>query len=108
MQIDLTWNLFLTPLLITTLGFFVKKWINDVEKKADERSAEFKTDVLAIRTCVAEMKKEMIHKLDKDEYMKYSDEKWNRIYNHEHEIDCDGEDCTARRTCGVVIPGGRV
>lgn len=104
MQIDLTWNSFLTPLLITALGFFVKKWINDVEKKADERSTAFKEDVLAIRTCVSEMKKELAKKVSYESCEKRSDDKWRRIYGHYHEVECGNPDCAAQHTGNVIVP----
>lgn len=91
----------------------------------DKTEAEFKTLVSAQYTCLkSSIETLKASKADRGELFKEAEEIrkqlereantlkvsldkraeniWDRVNNHEHSIECDSKDCTARQTSGVI------
>lgn len=57
----MTWNLFSTPILITALGYFIKKLIDDTQSNATQRNALTVAELASIKACLtAEVSNEII------------------------------------------------
>ena len=80
----MTWNLFSTPALITVLGYFVKKWIDDTQQAAHERDEVVSRKLASIDACLTAIKVGMENKVERKECEEKNAEKWERIYHHRH------------------------
>jgi hypothetical protein len=66
-EANITYTGVCTLVAIPALGFFVKKWISDMQEQAKERSADLKEDIKALRDCMTGIKKDVEHKVDRSE-----------------------------------------
>ena len=80
----MTYNFFSTPILITVLGYFVKKWIDDTQQAAHERDEVVSRKLASIDACLTAIKVGMENKVERKECEEKSAEKWERIYHHRH------------------------
>lgn len=51
---------------------------------------------------IEKIQSDLGNKVNTDECDKRCEDKWRRIYNHEHLVDCNNAGCGIRRTSGVV------
>jgi len=112
----MTWNLFLTlvlvPLSTTVLGIWISKkaetyykgW-EQYNKLRDDQETKFKQETDRNHKELAEV----VHRLEQEkaDRMELHSEKerlWRHVVNHYHEIDCASPECDARRTGEKAIP----
>lgn len=85
----IAWNLFVTAIGFPILGWFVK-YLFDKQEKLREQVQQEQQRHLEIelnRICVRldKIEREMVFKLDREEYDKKSDDKWEMIQHHTHD-----------------------
>ncbi len=83
----MAWNLFSTPVLITALGYFIKKLIDDTQKNAEKRSEVTSAELAAIRACLTAIKIDLESRIERKECETKSAQKWEVIYHHKHTQD---------------------
>ena len=79
-----TWSLFSTPVLITALGYFIKKLIDDTQTNAQKRNELTTAELSAIKNCLTAIKIDMENRIERKECEVKSGQKWEVIYHHKH------------------------
>lgn len=104
----------ITLIVIPVLGWYLSRLIKKkdeaevAERKQWQRGAVERHTTLvkrfdSLEKCMREVKSTLNEKLDIVDFEKESAEKWARMNHHEHAIDCNSSQCSARRTSGVII-----
>lgn len=96
----LTWNLFLTiiliPLSVTLLGSYLKnimakhardreKYEEEKEKHTEEWRTAIGNTICGIKDSLGEMRKEVVQKVEIEDCNNKSDKKWKMINHHSHD-----------------------
>ncbi|OPY87925.1 MAG: hypothetical protein A4E72_01407 [Syntrophus sp. PtaU1.Bin208] len=79
-----TWNILSTPVLITALGYFIKKLIDDTQETAKHRNEITTAELSAIKQCLTAIKIDMENRVERSECEKKGNQKWDVIYHHKH------------------------
>ena len=110
-----TWNLFLTAVLVPLCCLILGKWIDIKAKRREEGWIQYyalkdktteeekkttRDNLACMRTHLSQLEK---NKASKVSVAESELALWKRLHGHDHLIDCDGADCTAKRTNGVII-----
>lgn len=102
------------PLCCAILGWWIKRLLQERDNAAEdalkawqrgaiERHARLAKSIERIESCMGQIKKSLNEKVDQGECDKLCAEKWDRLNHHEHVINCQSTDCSARQTSGVII-----
>lgn len=85
----ITWNLVVTAVGFPLLGWFIKYLFDKQERLREQVQAEWRSNLVKelSRLCgrLDQIEKAMVLKLDKEEYEKKSDDKWEMIQHHTHD-----------------------
>lgn len=114
MPIELTWNLFLTAILVPGSTLALKQYLDMKDRKRESKEAamakllaekealedkalsewrdsymktlgSLSSTLCSVKTTVEGMKEVSHHKVDLDECRRLSEEKWDRINHHSHD-----------------------
>jgi len=82
-----TWNLILCVIAFPSLGWFIRRLFDDMQKQAVDRYALLHEELRETKACVAGIKRDLNNKVDEELCQKKSEEKWARINKHRHTDD---------------------
>lgn len=85
----ITWNLVVTAVGFPLLGWFVKYLFDRQEKLREQMQLKtekhLENELGRICARLDKIEREMVMKLDREEYDKKSDDKWEMIQHHTHD-----------------------
>jgi hypothetical protein len=78
--IDLTYNFFTTPVLLSILAYFIRKWISDTQESAKDRHIKTEITLDKINACLVGLKLDLEKRITRNECDDNHDKLWDRLH----------------------------